>query len=174
MNIQPDLSVPSSDSSLMVDRMKKQNADTVRRIRLLEMDWPGAVDVIKGVFSHITDGIVVDKTPLVYMSARDALIAYGEALEENLPDPARLENFINTFFEALAYYLGPIKVQSGNQIWTCRSAVGLAEWIERTAEKEREQKVTYDQDAAMDVALAAQLKDRFVSQGMRTVLAKSA
>lgn len=120
---------PSPDSEETFRRLKEDSKEHLRMFRILDVDWPDAVDVVKELCVLISDSICTsDGKPVLFLAVQKGLHAYSDNILAD--DIERFRIFLTTVLEVLGELLCSLVVLNTqlNKTWRPDDCEPFLEW----------------------------------------------
>tara|TARA_R110002095_G_scaffold188154_2_gene165428 strand:- start:2752 stop:3288 length:537 start_codon:yes stop_codon:yes gene_type:complete len=116
----------------LLSEFRKTSTDRKKIMRLLELDWPFALDVSRRASELLSGSLLAGNQRLVFHCLDQALNAYGRAALK--PDHLRLVAFCETLINGVARAICSIRLsdQEGNS-WTIEKRQPLSLWLREHA-----------------------------------------
>lgn len=110
---------PSPGSEETFKRLREESKDCIRSLRLLDCDWPDAIDVIKDLCSLISDAICTESgKPILFHAVHRGLNEYSANILAD--DYRRLNIFLNAVLDELGEQLESLVVLNTDRNTTWR------------------------------------------------------
>jgi len=84
---------PSQGCEAIFKRLRDESKDCIRSLRILDVDWPDAIDVIKALCEWVSDAIcTTNEKPVLFEAIHRGLKEYSENIQAD--DYVRLRVFL--------------------------------------------------------------------------------
>jgi hypothetical protein len=132
--------------------VRSQHRKTNIAVRKLEVDWPGASELINGMCDYLTEAICVNNESVIFSTVREALHAYDATVADCRHDRIRLDRFLEALVVPLAGHLEGLGVsdRAAGAVWRPDLGQPMRDWLATDQRLERlEQLVIIETDAEM-------------------------
>lgn len=132
---------PPNVETVIYKQLRDGLSDHSRVYRLLEVDWPDAIDTVKRLCTYLSDAIRVDddkQVPVLNVVVKKALDDYYTSLKEGETDHLRYATFIRSLVHALSTTLENITVTNAvdQSSWRPDDGEAFVEWASKTEDHE--------------------------------------
>lgn len=111
--------LPSPGCDETFKRLKDESKECIRSFRILDVDWPDAIDVVKELCELISDSICTsDGKPVLFHAVHRGLNVYSQNLLEE--DYERLRLFLDTLLDEIGSQLDCLVVLNSRRYSTWR------------------------------------------------------
>lgn len=111
-----------------IAKFKKEFPDSVKVMRLLDVDWPCALSIYEHFATYISDGILVNGKPLIFICLQSALEKYEKSICR--ADEERISAFLHALITPAVEILASITIAGSDQVWDADKGKPLTLWIE--------------------------------------------
>jgi len=166
------LSKPFPDAQKTYRAYRDNNSESLRFLRLIEIDWPCSTAIIIRLCEYLTDAVRINDNPVIFRAINYGLSLYSKSLGE--ADPVRLSEFIRGVIDSVGRDLENTAIYdvATNSVWSPLGNTRLSEWLKENERLTRvsELSITKSQSSAEDIA--QRIFENVLDDSQRTIVSE--